>query len=66
VTPLLFIDPLDGPVDPWGSISTTFRTTEVDFLYCGKVNIAAVIDSGYKLLQEKHNNPVQKKNRNFV
>jgi len=29
------------------------------------VNIAAVIDSGYKLLLEKHNNPV-KKNRNFV
>jgi len=26
------------------------------------VNIAAVIDSGYKLLLEKHNNPV-KKNR---
>jgi len=24
------------------------------------VNIAAVIDSGYKLLQEKHNNPVKK------
>jgi len=31
------------------------------------VNIAAVIefDSGYKLLLEKHNNPV-KNNRNFV
>jgi len=29
------------------------------------VNIAAVIDSGYKLLLEKHNNPV-KKNSNFV
>ena len=27
----------------------------------GEVNIAAVIDSGYKLLQEKHNNPVKKK-----
>jgi len=25
------------------------------------VNIAAVIDSGYKLLLEKHNNPVKKK-----
>jgi len=24
------------------------------------VNIAAVIDSGYKLLHEKHNNPVKK------
>jgi len=24
------------------------------------VNIAAVIDSGYKLLLEKHNNPVKK------
>jgi len=29
------------------------------------VNIAAVIDSGYKLLLEKYNNPV-KKSRNFV
>jgi len=29
------------------------------------VKIAAVIDSGYKLLLEKHNNPVKKK-RNFV
>jgi len=26
------------------------------------VNIAAVIDSGYKLLLEKHNNPVKKTN----
>jgi len=25
------------------------------------VNVAAVTDSGYKLLLEKHNNPVQKK-----
>jgi len=25
--PWLFIDPLDGPIDPWGSISTTLRTT---------------------------------------
>ena len=31
-----------------------------DFLFFGKVNIAAVIDSGYKLLLEKHNNPVKK------
>jgi len=31
----------------------------------GKVNTAGVIDSGYKLLLEKYNNPV-KKNRNFV
>jgi len=23
----LFIDPLDGPIDPWGSVSTTLRTT---------------------------------------
>ena len=23
----LFIDPLDGPIDPWKSISTTLRTT---------------------------------------
>jgi len=29
------------------------------------VNIAGVIDSGYKLLLEKQNNPV-KKTRNFV
>jgi len=29
------------------------------------VNIAAVIDSGYKLLLEKRNNPV-KKNRKFL
>jgi len=29
------------------------------------VNIAAVIDSGYKLLLGKHNNPV-KKTRNFM
>jgi len=28
------------------------------------VNIAAVIDLGYKLLLEKHNNPLTK--RNFV
>ena len=21
---------MDGPIDPWGSISTTLRTTEVD------------------------------------
>jgi len=26
-TPRLFIDPLDGPIDPWVSIWTTFRTT---------------------------------------
>jgi len=38
---------------------------QVDLLFVGKVNIAAVIDSGYKLLLEKHNNPV-KKNRNIV
>jgi len=31
----------------------------------GKVNIAAVTDSRYKLLLEKHNNPV-KKTRNLV
>ena len=34
-------------------------------LFYGKANIAVVIDSEYKLLLEKHNNPV-KKNRNFV
>ena len=26
-TPWLFIDPLHGRIDPWGSISTTLRTT---------------------------------------
>jgi len=35
-----------------------------DLLYFGKVNIAAAIDSEYKLLLEKHNNS-DKKNRNF-
>ena len=30
-TPWLFIDPLDGPVDPWGSISTTLRTTGLKY-----------------------------------
>jgi len=30
------------------------------------VNIAAVIDSGYKLLLEKHNKTIQLKKRNFV
>jgi len=24
----MFIYPLDGPIDPWGSISTTLRTTD--------------------------------------
>ena len=33
---------------------------QVDLQFFGKVNIAAVIDSGYKLLLEKHNNPVRK------
>jgi len=33
----------------------------VHLLFYGKVNIAAVIDSGYKLLLEKHNNPDIKK-----
>jgi len=30
------------------------------------VNVAAVIDSGYKLLLEKHNNPVKEKQKYFV
>ena len=34
---------------------------QVDLQFYGKVNIAAVIDSGYKLLLEKHNNTVKKK-----
>jgi len=29
-TPWQFIDPLDGPIDPWGSISTTLRTTALN------------------------------------
>jgi len=33
---------------------------QVDLQFFGKVNIAAVIDSGYKLLLEKYNNPVRK------
>jgi len=33
---------------------------QVDLSFFGKVNIAAVIDSGYKLLLEKHNNPAEK------
>jgi len=33
---------------------------QVDPKFFGKVNIAAVIYSGYKLLLEKHNNPVKK------
>jgi len=33
---------------------------QVDLLLFGNVNIAAVIDSGYKLLLEHHNNPVKK------
>ena len=32
----------------------------VDLQFFGKVNVAAVTDSGYKLLLEKHNNPVEK------
>jgi len=38
---------------------------QVDPLFFGKVNIAVVIDSGYKLLLEKHNNPA-KDTINFV
>ena len=37
----------------------------LDLLFFGKANIAAVIDSDYKLLLENYNNPV-KKNRNVV
>ena len=32
---------------------------QLDLLFFGKANIAAVIDSEYKLLLEKHNNPVK-------
>jgi len=32
-------------------------------LFYGKANIAVVIDSEYKLLLEKHNNPVKKKQK---
>jgi len=38
---------------------------QVDLQFFGKVNVAAVTDSGYKRLLEKHNNPVQK-TRNLV
>jgi len=38
---------------------------QVDLWFFGKVNVAAVTDSGYKRLLEKHNNPVQK-NENLV
>jgi len=31
---------------------------QVDLLFFGKVNIAAVTDAGYKLSLEKHNNLV--------
>jgi len=34
---------------------------QVDLLYFGKVNLAAVTDAGYKLLLEKHNNPDKKR-----
>jgi len=33
---------------------------QVDLKFFGKVNIAAATDSAYKLLLEKHNNPVKK------
>jgi len=33
---------------------------QVDLLFFGKMNIAVAIDSGYKLLLVKHNNPVKK------
>jgi len=49
--------------DAW-EIWQAYKHSIRPFIF-GKVNIAAVIDSGYKLLLEKHNNPV-KNNRNFV
>jgi len=42
-----------------------YISIQVDTNFFGKVNIAAVTDSGYKLLLEKHNNPL-KKTRNLV
>jgi len=38
----------------------TSFSIQVDPSFFGKVNIAAVIYSGYKLLLEKHDNPVKK------
>jgi len=35
-------------------------------LIFGKVNVAAVTDSGYKLLPEKHKNSVQKNEKSCV
>jgi len=39
-TPWLFIDTLDGPTDPWGSKSTTLRTTGLS--PCGDVITAHI------------------------
>jgi len=39
---------------------------QVDLSFCGKVNIAAVTDAGYKLLLEKHNNPDKKNEQSCV
>ena len=33
IRPLAIFDPLDGPIDPWGSISTTLRTTGLRYQY---------------------------------
>jgi len=44
------------------NLASLFKQT---FFFLVRVNIAAVIDSGYKLSLEKHNNSV-KKNINFV
>jgi len=38
------------------------KSIQVDLSFLRKVNIAAEIDSGYKLLLEKHKNQVEKTN----
>jgi len=42
------------------NLASLSKHSSKDLQNFGKVNIAAVIDSGYKLLLEKHNNPVKK------
>ena len=49
-------------LEAW-EIWQAYISIQVDPNFFGKVNIAAVIYSGYTLLLEKHNNPV--KNNKF-
>jgi len=41
-TLLLFMDPLDDPIDPWGSKSTTLRTNELESTYSPSIKPRAV------------------------